>query len=389
MAVELKPIRRLVTGDNDLGKSIVKWDGPSPSFVGAPGTNMAARTWNDLWVWESVPAPLGLDRDDGKLHYDFPGPLMGGHLRVVQSRGRTADYDPNTDEKIVPTHEPKMRPAGRVWDRGGRNAYTSDMHKTQTIDYAFILEGERTLVLDDGEVKWSPGDIVIQVGAWHQWTSRTQNAIVTYDMIAAHFSDGPLDVAKGNDQVMVVPEGTNNTGGAKPVRRIVTIDREPGKSELLADGPCPDVRLDKARPGYTSSRMWVTDSTPAKIVFETLGLPHTIEPPVNGSVLRVETFPPDKTWKSNVGAGEVKAYFETMGSPKASTYSSNAPHPYMQKTGALDFCCVLDGEIVLVLDTQEVVLKKGEFAVIRGSNHAWSNLTDKPAVVAIASHAAY
>jgi hypothetical protein len=102
----------------------------------------------------------------------------------------------------------------------------------------------------------------------------------------------------------------------------------------------------------------------------------------------VETFPPDKTWKSNVGAGEVKAYFETMGSPKASTYSSNAPHPYMQKTGALDFCCVLDGEIVLVLDTQEVVLKKGEFAIIRGRNHAWSNLTDKPAVVAIASHAA-
>jgi len=34
-------------------------------------------------------------------------------------------------------------------------------------------------------------------------------------------------------------------------------------------------------------------------------------------------------------------------------------------------------------------LKKGEFAIIRGSNHAWSNHTDKPAVVAIASHSAY
>jgi uncharacterized cupin superfamily protein len=75
-----------------------------------------------------------------------------------------------------------------------------------------------------------------------------------------------------------------------------------------------------------------------------------------------------------------------MGSPGASTYSPLAPHPYMQKTRTLDFCIVLEGEIVLVLDTQEVPLKAGEIVVQRGTNHAWSNRSTRPAVVAVMSH---
>jgi hypothetical protein len=174
--------------------------------------------------------------------------------------------------------------------------------------------------------------------------------------------------------------------GVKPARRIVTIDREPGKSTIVSDGPSPDVRIDPARPGYAWQRMWVTDSAPAKIVPETLHLPHTLVPPANGSVLSVVTFPPDEAWKGKVSAADVAAYFKGMGSPGASTYSPQAPHPYMQKTRTLDFCCVLEGEIVLVLDTQEVKLKAGEIIVQRGTNHAWSNRSGKPAVLAIASH---
>jgi uncharacterized cupin superfamily protein len=58
----------------------------------------------------------------------------------------------------------------------------------------------------------------------------------------------------------------------------------------------------------------------------------------------------------------------------------------MQKTRTIDFAIVQEGEIVLVLDTQEVMLQTGAFVVVRGSNHAWSNRSTRPAVVAIASH---
>ncbi len=178
---------------------------------------------------------------------------------------------------------------------------------------------------------------------------------------------------------------TNET--PKPVRRIVVID-ENDRSRAVADGPSPDVRIDPARPGFAATRIWVTDRTPARIkgVRETLSVPHALEPPAGGSVCRVVAFPPDDAWRGKVGTKEVHAYFLAMGSPEASTYSRKAPHPYMQRTRTLDFCLVLEGEITLVLDTQEVHLKAGDTVVQRGTHHAWSNRSDRPCVVAFSSH---
>lgn len=173
----------------------------------------------------------------------------------------------------------------------------------------------------------------------------------------------------------------------KPVRRLVVID-ENDKSKAVADGPSPDVRTDPARPGFSSTRIWVTDRTPARIkgVRETLHMPHTLEPPPGGSVCRVVTFPPDDAWKGKVGAKEVQGYFAAMGSPGASTYTPQAPHPYMQKTRTLEFALIIEGEITLVLDLEEVHLKAGETVVLRGVNHAWSNRSTKLCTVAFSSH---
>lgn len=172
------------------------------------------------------------------------------------------------------------------------------------------------------------------------------------------------------------------------VRRIVTIDDEHGKSRAIEDRPSLDVRLDPARPGFTSTRIWVTDRTPVRIkgVRDTLHLPHTLEPPPGGSVCRIVSFPPDASYQGKVGAREVEAFFQMMGSPGASTYSPRARSPYMQKTRTLDFCLVLEGEITLILDTEDVHLKAGDVVVQRGTNHAWSNRSSRLCVVAISSH---
>lgn len=382
MAEGLTPIRRVVTGNDPRGRSKVVWDGAAPnSHLASMGSG---RGHTDLWVWNESPAPLSSDHDDGNLDYVFSGPQNGGHFRVVQARARPADYDPSKDKELVLAHPPKARAGGRgVWDRGGNDAFSSAMHKTETVDYGIVLAGERELILDDRTLVMKPGDIVIQVGAWHQWRM-PKGAMMAFDMIGARFVDGEAGLAQGRDMPMQTKPKL--PAGVKPARRIVTIDREPGKSSLVSDGPAPDVRTDPARPGYVCARLWVTDSTPAKIVFETLQLPNTLEPPARGSVCRVETFPPDEAWKGRVEAAQVQAHYRNMGSLAASTYSPLAPHPYMQKTRTLDFCIVLEGEIVLVLDTQEVALKAGEIVVQRGTNHAWSNRSTRPAVVAIASH---
>jgi mannose-6-phosphate isomerase-like protein (cupin superfamily) len=241
-------------------------------------------------------------------------------------------------------------------------------------------------VLDDCELAIHAGDILVQVGAWHQWSSRGPKGLMAFDMIAARFIDGPAGVAQGADEVLRPLPPEKLPPGVKPTRRIVTIDREPGKSSLVTDGPSADVRIDPARPGFASTRVWVIDSAPAKIVYETLHLPHAIEPPAAGSVCRVLTVPPDARWRAKVGKSDVESFFAAMGSPNACTYSVHAPHPYMQKTCTIDFCFLLEGELTLVLDTQEVPLKAGDVVIQRATNHAWSNRTEKPTVVAVASH---
>ena len=143
----------------------------------------------------------------------------------------------------------------------------------------------------------------------------------------------------------------------KPVRRLVTLDDEHGKSRAIADGPAPDVRTDPARPGVASTVTWATDRTPARITAALPGVPSTFEPPPGGSVCRIAVFPPD-----------------------------GGPQPPVRRTRTLDFCLVLEGEITLRLDLEEVHLKAGDVVVQRGTNHAWSNRSARPCRVAISSH---
>jgi uncharacterized cupin superfamily protein len=52
------------------------------------------------------------------------------------------------------------------------------MQKSRTLDFALILEGEITLVLDLEEVELSAGDIVVQRGTSHAWSNRSERPCV-------------------------------------------------------------------------------------------------------------------------------------------------------------------------------------------------------------------
>lgn len=168
------------------------------------------------------------------------------------------------------------------------------------------------------------------------------------------------------------------------VRRLVVVD-EGQQSRVISDGPSPDTRTDPARPGYACSRIWVSDRTPARIagVRESLDPSYVLRPPRGGSVCNVVTFPPDKSY-GNVSADKVQAFFDAMAAPQA--YAPGGPHAYMQQSNTLDFCLVVEGEITLVLDTTEVHLRAGDTVVQRGTRHAWSNRSERCAVVAFSSH---
>lgn len=380
MPTGLTPVRRVVTGNDPDGRSCVVRDGPAGNTHDyAIHKTGSGSGWTNLWVFDETPAPLTCTSDDGDKPYEFPAALDGAHWRIVEYRAPPPGYDREKDPEVVPFHEPRRRPVGRAWDRGGTDSFSAPVHKTESVDYGFIFAGERTLVLDDRELVMKAGDVVVQLGNWHGWRA------VTDCRMAFVMMSGSFDAQAADAGAPLAPRRLPE--GVDPVRRIVTGSGPDDRSTAISDGPSPDVRIDPARPGFASTRIWLTDSTPAKTrVRETLHLPHTLEPPRRGSVCRVVAVPPDDGWLGRVGEAEVRAYFAAMGSPGASTYSVQARHPYMQKTRTLDFCLVLDGEITLVLDTQEVALKAGDVVVQRGTNHAWSNRTGQMARIALVSH---
>ena len=185
MEKTLKTIRRVVTGNDAQGRSRVLFDSAAPNVN--PGAVSPSNGMTDLWVYKSTPAPIGGEHDDGRLPFSFEPPEEGGHLRVVQSTGKAADYDPAADKTAVPLGAARLRANGSTWDRGGQNAYSSPYHKSETLDYGILLEGRRTLLLDHGRYDLNPGDVVVQLGNWHGWTNPHAGSLMAFVMMGAKF----------------------------------------------------------------------------------------------------------------------------------------------------------------------------------------------------------
>lgn len=170
----------------------------------------------------------------------------------------------------------------------------------------------------------------------------------------------------------------------EPFRRVVTGHDENGKAIIIEDRPAPNVFSPEGRPGVIVTNFWVTNSSPANLndaADPTQGsVPLT--PPPNGAVFRVIEFPPEKDWIGNIDRDAAKKSFESFGAGEAADKSDNPPHPLMHTTITIDYAIVLTGECHLVMDDSEVLVKAGDTIIQRGTNHAWSNRSDKPCQIA-------
>lgn len=180
-------------------------------------------------------------------------------------------------------------------------------------------------------------------------------------------------------------QASHPTGAATPqgqVRRIITGHDEQGRSVVSEDRFAPVVRTNPKRVGYCVTELWMTQQTPVYVGNDsdpTDSRPLTLEPPKNGSVVRIVEFGPEGEWLEKMDTAGTREAWSAMGTSTASTNQTGAAkHPFMHRTQSVDYCLVLDGEITLVLDQEEVLMRAGDFAVERGTNHAWANRSGKP-----------
>lgn len=165
-----------------------------------------------------------------------------------------------------------------------------------------------------------------------------------------------------------------------PIRRVVTGHDSKGRAVVATDGALSTVVELAAIPGTVFHEVWSTQGTPARIdngADPTIG-PINLPPPRHGSRIRFVDIPPDTDEFLRNGAERMNSAFNEIGDSRASTVLANSPHPLMHRTKSVDYGIVISGEITLIVDDGEAVLKAGDVVVQRGTNHAWANRSDKP-----------
>jgi hypothetical protein len=183
----MKPMRRVVTGNDAQGRSTVLWDSDAHNV--RPSANYPDSGMVEMWAWEQCPAPISGGEDSGRLAFHHFAPEQGGFLRMVQSAGRARNYDPAKDPAAEPLRETRKRAGGNSWDRGGHNAFSTPVHKTQTTDYGIVIEGARTLLLDDREIVMRRGEVVVQLANWHGWSNPESDSVMAFIMMGSRLDE--------------------------------------------------------------------------------------------------------------------------------------------------------------------------------------------------------
>lgn len=150
------PVRRVVTGHdaNNVAKVLIDGRATNHKGVGARSTLM--------WITDQNPADIGVGEkteDMGARIVGTPPPANGTRFCVI-------DFPPGN-----PAH----------------------MHRTETIDYVIVMEGEIDMDMDDSTVKLKAGDVMIQRGTNHAWANRSNKlARVAFVLVDAK----PLGLGK-------------------------------------------------------------------------------------------------------------------------------------------------------------------------------------------------
>lgn len=177
-------MRRVITGDDPAGRSIVILDGGPSSEVGSLDAGGLFEIWED--------AASG--RLDPRDHADFGAarPVLGPRRGNVQVRWFAVAPTPEGASKAE--LDAAARAAFASFD-GERHIIDQSrhpaMHETHSLDVICLLRGEASLILEEGETRLRPGQVVIQRGTNHAWRAHGGPALFLAVLIDRELADEP------------------------------------------------------------------------------------------------------------------------------------------------------------------------------------------------------
>ena len=175
--------RVVVTGHDKDGTAIIISDKaprtyPNPKFL---------TTFYEVWNEKSVPVTVKSEMHDDENDLTHPPPRGGVRIRMH-------DFDPAGDKAKQLSYEEIVEHFREVGSEDAvptkENWKHAFMHRTESIDFGIMIEGELVLVMEKGERVLTPGDIVVQVGTNHSWENRSdKNARICFVLLDGDYDD--------------------------------------------------------------------------------------------------------------------------------------------------------------------------------------------------------
>ena len=174
---QLRPIRRVVTADDARGRSRIAEDGASPAVRLVP-ERPGYRITN---LWRTGAAPAAIDAPDSIAEHQGVAPPPGGTvLRILD-----IPAEPRDPEELQRALNATF---SRMYGDAHRDVKPGEhpgMHRTDSVDYAIMLEGELVAIMDEGETVLRAGDVLIQRGTNHAWANRSgQPARIAFVLVS-------------------------------------------------------------------------------------------------------------------------------------------------------------------------------------------------------------
>jgi mannose-6-phosphate isomerase-like protein (cupin superfamily) len=162
-------------------------------------------------------------------------------------------------------------------------------------------------------------------------------------------------------------------GSASDIHRVVTTLDANNRSTTLADSEVP---LIVSPSGNASVNLWLTTSAPAGFSFDAdAAKPTGLNPPDNGTVIRVVEVPPLKPGEEAKLPPDLMMKIVGDHAPARGVPVS---HSLMHRTRTVDYAIIMSGEIDMMLDDKTVHVKAGDVVVQQATNHAWLNHGTEP-----------
>lgn len=159
----LNSLRRVITGHNAEGRSIIEYDGAPANVIEANDAGLA-----EIWIADTVPAATTGTDDPAAGEIRLEPPAGGVKVRWFSIAPESDDMSPEEREEAAAFGFAAVHASHARVDTSRHPM----MHKTETLDYIILLKGNVTLLVDEGDVNLKPGDVVVQRATNHAWVNK-------------------------------------------------------------------------------------------------------------------------------------------------------------------------------------------------------------------------